>query len=188
MGHLVQIQTNLVFFLLNTLKPTTNAKKILGAFFGVGQIFKAQNGECVEIIAETILQVLKKMYFRRIWSELNNLFVIFWDTHFLFEIIKGHDRFFMINLYNKGPILTKYISIGTTSYLYSYDELIRYFHEVRNYESTFFFCETEFVYLSLCFGNTIHYSWNHLMGRAIDLFLSFIPRLFNGWTWPQILL
>ena len=69
MGHLVQIQTNLVFFLLNqqiTEKPTTNAKKILGAFFGVGQIFKAQNGECVEIIAETILQVLKKMYFRRI--------------------------------------------------------------------------------------------------------------------------
>ena len=70
---------------------------------------------------------------------MNNLFVIFWDTHFLIEIIKGHDRFFMINLYNKGPILTKYISIGTTSYLYSYDELIRYFHEVRNYESTFFF-------------------------------------------------
>ena len=59
MEHLVQIQTNLVFFLLNTReKPTTNARKILGAFFGVGQIFMAQNGECVEILAETILQVL----------------------------------------------------------------------------------------------------------------------------------
>jgi hypothetical protein len=57
--QIVQIQTNLVFFLSNPgEKPTTNAKKILGIFFGVGQVLEAQNGECVEILAETILQVL----------------------------------------------------------------------------------------------------------------------------------
>ena len=53
-------RTNLVFFLLNTWeKPTTNASKMIKRpFCFVRQIQKAQNGESVEIIAETILQVM----------------------------------------------------------------------------------------------------------------------------------
>ena len=76
------------------------------------------------------------------------------------------------------------------------DELIRLFHEFRNYESMIFFHETEFVCLFLCTVKSVSnkvcrfivpkYLWNHLMSRSknFKLFTS-CTELVNVLYWTR---
>ena len=76
------------------------------------------------------------------------------------------------------------------------DELIRLFHEFRNYESMIFFHETEFVCLFLCTMKSVSnkvcrfivpkYLWNHLMSRSknFKLFTS-CTELVNVLYWTR---